>query len=462
VLPALIFLGAALPVYLLCLRASAPKCGRTSCSATITLPAGRADAETTPESVLDKDHLAQAAKRANLSPERIRRALREKALRVSVGPSDRPDRTQVVITFEGRESPTFAAELVNALAEQFGQAERKAVAADARRAHEKARVAADQARTELFEIRARFNSFVDSCFAQLRQTNALGPSPEGNAARGTPAASSPAPSAPLPVILQPERDALARQLAALRDHRAHLLVDRTPMHPEVHAADVEIAELERRLAGIPHELVPSPSDLSQTLESTTGIPPASPDPVSSQPMPSPSPASPTTPTSPLSPAALPQGRPGDLVADYLARRDAMDRAQERYERLADVERSTYEAQFELPPVQVHRAVGAVGPATPVPSARSVLLALGVGLAGAVGMGMFSAGMSGERTFATGAELAETLSLSVLGTVPGAEPPTPRTRPRRTGDAWALLACGLALVTLCLGVLLALTFGTRMA
>ncbi|MBN2021922.1 MAG: hypothetical protein JW809_03945 [Pirellulales bacterium] len=461
-LPALVFLGAGLPVYLLGLNNRAGVCepARTSLSATVELPRSLADDHEAQTAVLAPAALARAADRAGLpnAPERLAQV--HEALRVSTSPSPEADRTQVVVGYDGPESPMVACRLVNALAEQYAESRRSALASAAKKTHREAQRTANRARTELFEARSRFETFVDQHFAGSQSGDGAEPSPTEPLPPGvvlpspSPPATPAAPSAPPTPSgnAHPDWARLARQLAAVKAHREQLLVDRTPLHPQVRDADVEIADLERRLAELSQGTIPSPSDLGGTLESMTGVPPAAPDPVASQPMPSDVPA-----RGAFARPGLPRA---DLITAFLARRDAMDRARDNYERLADAEREAFEAQFHLPRVTVRPADAPAGPLVPRPTPRGLVIALAVGLAGAVGMGMFSAGVAGEQTFATAVEVGDALGVPVLGTVPGAEPLVRRLRPRRTADAWALLACGLVLLTICLGMLLAFSLGMR--
>jgi len=129
---------------------------------------------------------------------------------------------------------------------------------------------ADQrVRQEVCGIREELDGLVDQAVSEAARARASAPSEPADRAASAPesplaVASDSGPirhgsdsgtarhgSDLVPAAENPERTEARKRLEQLQQHRAHLLVDRTPVHPEVLQVDTLIAEAEQRLATIP-------------------------------------------------------------------------------------------------------------------------------------------------------------------------------------------------------------------
>ena len=258
------------------------------------------------------------------------------------------------------------------------------------------------------------------------------------------------------MVEHPERVEIRRQLDDVRRRRDRLFVDRTAMHPLVRSADVEILDLEKRLAAIPHELVPAPgtcprnssrcwtfrrcprarwirgrrrSRLTRLTEADEATPPRLPWP--------------------------------EVVKDYTESRDNLAHAREEYEKRAKVERETWEMRYRLPQIEVELA----RPAKLDEAEQGQAEPLGGLVAGGTrrgdGHGMLTMGMTREPILVTEAQVRSLLPVPVVATVPPADRSAEKPRPRRRPDGWILAVCGVLLMLLCLGKVLSALWGVQL-
>ena len=122
---------------------------------------------------------------------------------------------------------------------------------EATEAYETAKQATTKAAKQLDEARIATGPFVRDALAGDKK-------PAGSKAAAT--------------TVNPEWAAVRRQLDHARQYRAGLLVDRTPLHPMVQAADDDVKDLEDRLTAIPHELVLMPGNLAEELDQMIELP----------------------------------------------------------------------------------------------------------------------------------------------------------------------------------------------
>jgi hypothetical protein len=455
----LLFACMGVPVYLWGQRPESPS-EETTCAAKVRIPLSVADKVSAKHDILTSENLDRAVRKVTgLSgedapePGEAAQQVRER-LDVSVTTVkrvNRPPVLQVAITYSAPEDAERGARLVNELARQYAQDQRARLVAAAGKSHEEARRAADSAQKKLFEAQAQFDAFLDNYF---RGDGERQNSPAKNTAQAKSGPDAKADgAASVKKAENPERVKTQRQLDDLRRHRERLLADRTPMHPSVRSADEEIIELEKRLAAIPHELVPAPGDLSEELKPMLGLPPVPPGPVDPRPTPEPI-------SEPNELARPPVLRP-ETVKTYTQRRDKLVHAREEYEKRAAVDREKWEMRYRLPQIEVELA----RPATPKepPKAQPSLLFISslVGLAGAMGMVMLSMGVGGEPILSTEAQARRVLPVQVVGTVPPADRSTGMPRSRRRPDGWILAVCGVLLLLLCLGMVLSALWGVQL-
>lgn len=400
---------------------------------------------------------------AGRAVEPVRQRLRVTAERTSV-----PGELAISISYTDRVAG-YAARLVNRLAEAYAEGYRAAWKGRAHGAYVEAREASERAEEELTEAKARLDAFCQRHFgspqarrpadavdpgepgADSGQTGPTGPwEPDGPVLPGeapagpeslvdsTPVEKRPVNSQPIDNkknVDNPEWLGLSERLETLKQHREQLLVDRTPLHPEVRDTELRIAALEEQLSVTPSK-IPAESAGPST---TANQPPAE--------------------DAPTPPAEMP---PGQTVAErsetarrYRTFKEAADQAAEAYSQAVRLEREAWQEYLQGPRIELDLARPA--PAAPAarPTLSLVLAALAAGLAVTVGVGMISAGTAIEPPLTTLKQVQDLLPVPIVGIIPETGPssgrePLPRWRPLLRPT---LILAGLVLITGCMGLLL---------
>ncbi|HBO44402.1 MAG TPA: hypothetical protein DD670_10810 [Planctomycetaceae bacterium] len=366
--------------------------------------------------------------------------------------------------------------------------------------YEQAKQARVDSHRKLAEAQERFDAFLQRSYeaqptpSTLNETAEVDPAASGS----TPGQSA---TQPAQTAINPEWLAMRRRLDYARQHREQLLVERTPLHPMVRAADEEIADLERRLAEIPHELVSEQGDLDQELLEMTdplpeppGLkgPPRDDVDLLDQPLgrftppgarrprkttddttqpdrgPESSPSSVAARQAPPSSAArqAPPFMSEERLREFLEFRRELASLEESYRQGVEAERTAWQRLAALPPVESIGAKTSVDVGTPVHDAmvaadaakngsptRRTIGSLLVALIGAAGVGMAVSGVSSGATFTNVARARAALPVPVLATLPAADPADLRSSRRRRIDATVKVVGGAVLVIACAGVLL---------
>jgi len=362
-----------------------------------------------------------------------------------------PERFGISISYSDRD-PDRAVRLVNTVAtvcaEQY-RAELKESDADH---HPEAREAAERARQEYFEAQGRFDDFIGQHFLkqQALADRAAGWRPESPSAEVLPADRAAGSTAhrdvegrtPPPPI-HPETAELQRQLAELERHRALLLAQRTPLHPEVQEVDLRIAGLRQRLASIPPHLPEQPPEVLPAEERPTLGAPVAED------------LSDTAESTEHVPAEALAAELADAAQAFRSHKDALDRAEEEYDRLAEAKRRAWEAQISTPRIELELAqVGVPCQPADEPSG-SVLVALASALAVTFGVGLIWSGFDSDVPLATLAEVEAALPVPVVGKIPPTGPAsTAPKRQSRRGGGLAKIVYGVLLIGICFGILVA--------
>jgi hypothetical protein len=151
-----------------------------------------------------------------------------------------PRGVETVAFAQSGDDSSRAAELANAQADRYVSSRRAEWQKSWGETHRQAHAQTEIARRTNAAAEARLKTFDD----QMRVAEAAA------AAR----AAAPAKSRPPAMIDNPRKAELQRQLADLRQRRERLLVDRTPSHPAVQAADEKIADIEQELAAVPQRV----------------------------------------------------------------------------------------------------------------------------------------------------------------------------------------------------------------
>ena len=353
----------------------------------------------------------------------------------------------------GEQSARIA--LVDRLADQFAELIRHRQQSESDQVYQAAEQATADAQKRLDKARKKLDQFVKQFFEPNKKSNAEG-ADEANP------------------NVNPNWLALKRQLEHARAYREQLLVDRTPLHPMVQVADQEIVDLEKRLAVIPHELVPEQGNLTGELRQMTDVLPESPGLIGpaaesvdtlEQPIgefiPPPTglpvldTAKSTTPDSqtPHEPPAIVSH---EQQAEFLKLQRKVADAEQDYQRAVDRQKEADRARRRMPPIEV---VAARVVAVPVPNHwrpdRLALMALMVALAGAAGVGMLGSGVGSHTTFTNVAQARAALPVPVLAVVPAADHSKTMIHRRRVVEGWIQAVCGILLLVASAGVILAL-------
>jgi hypothetical protein len=372
--------------------------------------------------VLSKENLARAAGEihnsaspggggedaAAESPARLRE---KTAVELSVGgPSGAAD----VAIRSSSESPSAAAQWVNALANSYADGYRRQWRSDAGRVSQSAQAATAAADAQLRRATARLDGFV---------RDHLKPRQQASPAPGV-ATTPPVPAAQPVLVDNPDWVALNRQLDELLQQRAKLLVDRTPIHPEVQQVEIRIAEAQQRLsetkrwiAGPPSRAVSAPSRAADQPAAQAAGPAED-------------------------PAATAATRE-KLKAAVAAAQGAKEEAQRRQDRAR-------QAWQQEPRVEVQLAVAQAVPPPPLAlRLRLALAALAAGLTATIGLGMVAAGAAIEPAVRSVAQLRAILSVPVLGVVSetGSTQAARPVRPNLSRLLW--IAAGAIVIAACL-------------
>lgn len=356
-------------------------------------------------------------------------------LRAGLAKSSAGDQLQISIGYTG-EDPDRVVRLVNGLAEQYAGDRRRSLEATARQSYHHARQAAETARQQFLAAGSRLEEFLQRHFQEHQSPAAamstLRPPPAPSAEPG------------LPMIDNPHWVELDHQREELARHRAELLVERTPLHPEVRDVELRIAQLEQRLEGMPRQIPNRQSHRPDPSRPPLDGPKTEPPPVDS----------PSASTYPVLPGPTPQEQT-EAAQSFLVLKQQADQAQQEYQRLAQVERQAWQRQLQVPNIQVLPAQRCEVSRRSGHSARLILAALASGLALAIGAGMISTGLGGDRPYNTLAEAQAGLPLAIVGAVPAADHAegSDSTHPRRDGGGPATVISGVIVIAICITILL---------
>ncbi len=251
------------------------------------------------------------------------------------------------------EDPRAAAQWVNALADSFADSFRQQWRSQAEKVYHDAHDAAGRAADDLRRATAGLNAFSPKI---------------------TPANPS--------LVDNPDWLQLNRQLADQQQRYDRLLVDRTPLHPEVQAAEIRVVDLTRRLAAT-ERWIPARQSTATQAES------------------------------------IPAGQPvatAETQASLQKLKDAVAQSQQASEKAARSEQATWQARQQEPQIELELAqVPSVPPL--FARLRLALAAVAAGLTTTVGLGMIATGAAIEPTVNSLAQVGAMLSVPILGVVP---------------------------------------------
>ena len=299
-------------------------------------------------------------------------------LRVRAGQTDTPGELAVSISYTGQD-PERPARLVNALAESYMADYRTKWKQHTHQAYMKAKLASDRAREELLRVRADLDAF---------------------AKRPAKPPQSPVVEADPPLVENPVWLDLDAELTQMRERRAELLVDRTPLHPAVKHAEIRIAELERQLAATPRELPGKRSEL---------------------------PAAELGPDDPTASTIAHAQTERDQTLRKL--NQAVEQAEQTGRQAAQIEQTAWQDAQEEARISVELAWPCQVPPPPKPGIGLLLAALASGVVAAAGVAMISAATAIRPTIDSVKQAEAEVPVPIVGTVPDT-PPTNEQEPAR--------------------------------
>lgn len=302
-----------------------------------------------------------------------------KELRVDIEPGEERRPWSIFIRVGSSTSPQ-AAQIANAVAEQYCRSRRAAAAAEQRQSLRQAQTEAAKAQKTSAAIRSQLESQIDA----LRQ--AAGSMAAASPARGEDNVHGEQQSVQRAELAQ-RREELAASITELEARKAALLERLMPAHPDVRAIDGEIAAARGSLERLPPD-EPSPDD---------GFP--------------------ALPEPPLAAGELPPDAAKKLaesLEEIHKLRRALSHAEANLERAELAERRAWQRIVEVDLSQVASMKPAIA-AAPRPLANEWPLALLSGAVGALVAWLLGArGGSDADTFGDAEELEETLGFPVVG------------------------------------------------
>ncbi|NUQ64616.1 MAG: hypothetical protein HUU20_19290 [Pirellulales bacterium] len=433
-----VFGGTAVVVYFAGARHDSPG-ARFSATAVVAHPAvsgdypGPSGETSVPNSVLEAavdsaDAISETDRAAHL--DRIRRALQVKRTEAT-----EPSRARTVLAYSDADS-TEAVRVLNRIAEGYAQWQRSSAARPAQEDCLKAKAAAASARQELDAAQRDFEEFLTGHFGQMQNR----PRELASLAQKQtplPLAESATNQANTPRAENPEWAERNNQLAKLEQHRAEMLLSRTPVHPAIQDLNTQIAQLEQRLGAIPRHLA-GHSHGDPAVRAT----------------PEPQPPEGAAWASVLDAVRRLTQNDTAAAAQFTEKSAAVEHARQTYERLAAAERQARERELQVPPCQVLTAQQAHVSVQPPPANRTLVAALIAALTMALGTALAISGATVDTPLMSVGEVEDALALPVVGVVPVArEYACAADRIRALARTGGLaVTAGITLVVICLGSL----------
>jgi len=324
---------------------------------------------------------------------------------------DRPggNAIRIVVTLAGADPDSIMRRVNDVAARYAATLHQRAVAGLLRRAAEVG--SADQlARQEVRGIREELDGLIRRVVSEAARASVAPPSEPADYAgpdsqlpvAATPDSGPTRPGSDLaPPGENPEWTAARKRLEQLLRHRAYLLVDRTPVHPEVLQADTLIAEAERRLASIPSRVPEAPPAVPQKTPSQTAKPPAA--------------AAQGAKKAPADTAsASPQV--AELSQAIQRQRDRMDRVSRDLEQSAALDLDAAQRLVRGDDLHLRPAQHANAIAVRLELGDLLLVGLAAGLMAAAGIGMIWTGAAFDPPLTSRRSVEQCLAVPVVGTI----------------------------------------------
>ena len=297
----------------------------------------------------------------------------QQKLAVAVVSNKTPGDARIQLTYRD-DNPRNVVLWVNGLADSFAEGYRQQWRSRADTTYNGAHDAAVRAAEELRQATARLDSFVEQQMQQVR------PAPQATHA----------PAANASLVDNPAWLDLNRQIGELQQRVAQLLINRTPIHPEVREAQGRLADMQRRLMET-QRWIPG----RQTGAATPA----------------------TIASESLAAAQTTISRGADAVEALKKLKEAVQQATGANDAATRTEREALQARQQEPQIDLELAqMKAAPPSLPTPL-RLALAAIAAGLTTTVGLGMIATGATIEPTVNSLAQVNAVLTVPVIGVVP---------------------------------------------
>jgi hypothetical protein len=352
-----------------------------------------------------------------------------RGLNIRTTPGAVSGENQIILELSLSQS-TNATKIVRALANRFVREYRTFWTAEAQNARLAASAQSEQAQEAHYEAAEKLRAFEDNVLKQ-EKTSPLQPALTSTDQQTEPKNPN-----------NPAWIELDRKLASLRQREAAMLVNKTPLHPDVQDIRARIAEFQQQLDSIPRFAADSTTnDPSQAIDSPA-----------------------TVKTPPLKNEneiresnireSMAQDVDQNKTAETLEQLQlAVERTQQEYLDKLHFKQSIFDASRKEPTFLVRVNPVAVAINQPGANRGFIGLMLCSGFAMALGIGVFSSGVSTQPLLASIADLEPLLPVPIIGVVPAKDlssDPFARRR-HRAIFRWTLILLGGLLVLGCIGI-----------
>ena len=387
---------------------------RYSATATLLVPTawyqGRLGAQT---QIPEVDSAAIEREITSAEPETARQHIE-----VSISESV-PERVGIAVTCSDQD-PGLAIQWANRLATGFACRRQAQLAREAAERLSGLIAGQDSARRTLQEIRAEIEAIIDRSTSQAAASAAMVPK-----ASATPSES-------------PELAEARAKLEGLKDRRRGLLLNRTPIHPEVQNIDLRIAESEKHVASIQTR-----DDAASAAALERKTPPAQ---GKAPPMAKP-------PDSPSTAGVFSFVFVMKAVEALQGLRARLDEAASPVGQPAQVEARAALRLLDAENIAIEPAERAEAIPAQIRPWDWLAVALAAGLVGTAGVGILWKGARVDPPLASVGQIERSLDIPVLGTMPGVSSGDAGSRPRPSAGRWPCIAAGLAVMAAYLAFLL---------
>jgi hypothetical protein len=342
------------------------------------------------------------------------------ALNIRVKPGAAPGENQIILELTLNQIPD-AARIVRALADRLVREYRTYWTTETRKAYLAASSQVNQARQAHRQAMEMLRAFKDHVSEQEKLAPQQQPVQTQTDQQTAP-----------PIADNPAWVDLDRKLKSLRQQEAALLVNKTPLHPDVQDIRGRIADCEWQIASTPRFVAEPPAN-----NSSQGL--ISPAQVKSLPLNNEKEIRESNSTENIA-AAANQNQNAETLKQL---QNAAERTEQQYMEKLLCEQKLFEISRNEPRFSVSVEPLAIANTAPGSNRGFIELMLCSGFVMAVGIGVFSSGLTTQPVLATIADLEPFLPVPIIGVIPGKDrscDPIARRR-RQTIRRWTMILLG---------------------